>query len=259
MKSACAFSVFLPVLPLRVSFRTPECLSADSFWSRSRLFAAALPFSAAAAAFAFSNPSAADWAAQVVYVENVLLGNYLESLGREESQDRGNPSRNRHRLPWPTYYTSVSQLVSQSETWGWVGSYANFMSSQLGCENCSIMLVKWVHMTIHLARCCKFTMSVHKIWQCLGVLRLASEVSTKMKQFGIVRRRLPLAQVVVPLFLAAVVTSFTPCLASQEDVNVQINEIPTGLFTDAEVAEIESVMPLPEAMALIYMGRMCRK
>ena len=102
-------------------------------------------------------------------------------------------------------------------------------------------------------------MSLLKKQQGLGVLRLASEVSILIKQFGNVRRRLPSPQLKVPLFLAAVVVTFTPCLASKDDVDVQINDIPNGLFTDAEVAEIESVMPLPEAMALIYMGRMKRK
>ena len=98
-------------------------------------------------------------------------------------------------------------------------------------------------------------MRVLKKQQGLGVARLEDEASIIIKQLGIVRRRLPLRQLAVPLFLAAVVI-FTPCLASQDDINDGINEIPTGLFTDAEVAEIESVMPLPEAMALIYMGRM---
>ena len=69
------------------------------------------------------------------------------------------------------------------------------------------------------------------------------------------RRLLPFPELVVCLCVAVVV-AFTPCLASQGDVDVRMNEVPTGLFTDAEVAEIESVMPLPEAMALIYMGRM---
>ena len=71
------------------------------------------------------------------------------------------------------------------------------------------------------------------------------------------RRLLPFPEVVLSLCVAATV-GFAPCLASQGDVDVRMNEVPTGLFTDAEVAEIEAVMPLPEAMALIYMGRMSR-
>ena len=63
------------------------------------------------------------------------------------------------------------------------------------------------------------------------------------------------------MFLAAVAVTLgpPPCLAAQDDdvAAPLTNDIPTtaaaGLFTDAEVAEIESVMPLPEAMALIYM------
>ena len=70
-------------------------------------------------------------------------------------------------------------------------------------------------------------------------------------------RLLLFPEVVVSLCVAAVV-AVAPCLASQGDVDVRMNEVPTGLFTDAEVAEIEAVMPLPEAMALIYMGRMSR-
>ena len=71
------------------------------------------------------------------------------------------------------------------------------------------------------------------------------------------KRLLPFPEVVLSLCVVAVV-AFAPCLASQDDVDVRMNEVPTGLFTDAEVAEIEAVMPLPEAMALIYMGRMSR-
>ena len=98
-------------------------------------------------------------------------------------------------------------------------------------------------------------MNVLQKRKSLGVLRIEGEVSIKITQMGQVRRQLPFRQYVVPLFFAAIV-AFIPWVATQEDVNVRINEIPTDLFTDAEVAEIESVMPLPEAMALIYMGRM---
>ena len=70
-------------------------------------------------------------AAQVVKAENVLLGNYLESLGREASRDRGYLSWDRRRdaasapppvKPFPNDYTLVSQKLG-------VGSYANEMSS----------------------------------------------------------------------------------------------------------------------------------
>ena len=66
-------------------------------------------------------------------------------------------------------------------------------------------------------------MRVLKKQQGLGVARLEGEASIIIKQLGIVWRRLPLRQLAVPLFLAAVVI-FTPCLASQDDINDGINE-----------------------------------
>ena len=97
-------------------------------------------------------------------------------------------------------------------------------------------------------------MSVLKKQHGSRTVRHRSEASVTVKGR---RRLLPFLELVMSLCVAAVV-AFAPCLASQGDVDVRMNEVPTGLFTDAEVAEIEAVMPLPEAMALIYMGRMSR-
>ena len=89
--------------------------SCAPFFEPHRIFQS-LRASAAAAA------RAAPGAAEVVYVENVLLGNYLESLGREASQDRGNPSKDRTAAAAVAFSgQTVSNLlhVSQSETWRW--------------------------------------------------------------------------------------------------------------------------------------------
>ena len=121
-------------------FRTLEYLSADSFKSRPQHFTAALPFELPPPSPShFPIPPSAPRrdaaiaaaAAQVVKAENVLLGNYLESLGREASRDRGYLSWDRRRdaasapppvKPFPNDYTLVSQKLG-------VGSYANEMSS----------------------------------------------------------------------------------------------------------------------------------
>ena len=136
-----------PVLPLSVSVRTPV----RSGVPICRFFQVAVSALRRCAPFLSRRHSifqslrrrrAAALAAQVVYVENVLLGNYLESSGREASQDRGNPSRDRHRLLWSSRFQPIT---SQS-----VRNLA-LVRTQTRCrhnlavkrhQNCSIMSVK---------------------------------------------------------------------------------------------------------------------